>query len=85
MLKGLLMASGWLTLYALNRKDADYRWAILYSLLNCAWLMCVLFAIFEHNVVSILISIAYPAIITAFGIRNRKKAKENAEKADKQD
>ena len=90
MLKGLLMASGWLALYALDRKDADYRWAMLFSLLNIGWLFAVMFCFFEHEdpialAVCIIISIAYPAIITVFGIRNRKKAKVNAAKTDKQE
>ena len=82
MLKGLMMASGWLTLYALNWKDANYRWALLFSLLNFGWLFAVMFCFFEHEnpialAVCIIISIAYPAVVAAFGIRNRKKAKGN--------
>ena len=90
MLKGLMMASGWLTLYALNWKNADYRWALLFSLLNFGWLFAVMFCFFEHEdpvalAVSILFSIAYPALVAFIGIRRRKKAKENADKTDKQD
>lgn len=90
MLKGLMMASGLLTLYALNWKDANYRWALLFSLLNFGWLFAVMFCFFEHEdlvafAVCIIISIAYPAVVAAFGIRNRKKAKDNLDKADKQE
>ena len=83
MLKGILMASGWITLYALyGAKNFDggkgNKKMLGYSMLNVLWLVAVLGAIFVDDgivtrLILIAVAVAYPIIITACGIKNRKK------------
>lgn len=94
MIKGLMMASGLLTMYILHGKNFDggtnNSKVALYSFLNICWVLCFFFALLAQNepialVVLILIIVAYPAIIIALGIRNRRKAKANDIKTEKHD
>ena len=86
MLKGLLMASGTITLYILYGKNVDkksYRVALAYSLLNMLWLLTLLCSFIEPGLATrigcIVFTIAYPAIITICGIRNRKRNNKKEE------
>jgi uncharacterized membrane protein len=92
MIKGLMMASGFLTMYILYGKNYDggknNSKVALYSFLNICWALCFFFALLAQNepialAVLILIIIAYPAIIIVCGIRNRRKAKANDIKTEK--
>ena len=87
-----MMASGLLTMYILYGKDYDAgennSRAILYSLLNIVWALC--FFLMMSQDVAVLIGalvfiVAYPAIIIALGIRNRRKAKANERKDEGRD
>ena len=89
MLHSLIFASGSLTLYILYgknvNKDEFYNLRALgYTLLNLFWLIA-LFCSFDSDsgiatqLVCIVLTIAYPAIITIFGIRNRKRNNKKEE------
>ena len=92
MIKGLMMASGLLTMYILYGKNFDggtnNSKVALYSFLNICWALCF-FALLSGDEMVVLgalvLIIAYPAIIIALGIRNRRKAKANDTKTEKND
>ena len=90
MIKGLIMASGLITfriLFGKNAKIKSHSIVLAFSMLNLLWITALLVSIFggeeiSLQIVSIIVSIAYPLILTILGIKNRKKSKANNERKE---
>ena len=93
MIKGCLMASGLINLYILYGKNGKNgkvgNQVIGYSLLNMIWLFTLFGSIYGGaepilQIVCIAFTIAYPAILSICGIRNRRKMKDMKQEAEKE-
>ena len=85
MIKALIMASGLLTFRILFGKEAKIKSnsiILVFSLLNLLWIASLLVSIFggediSLQIVCIILTVAYPLILTILGIKNRKKSKSD--------